>query len=746
MSQSKGALQGGFLNNLGKIYGLYTGGFFAFVLLLALCEYMGMPNHMIGYGFVFLTIAVYAVIGVLSRTAQSSEYYVAGRTVPALYNGMATGSDWMSAASFIGMAGTLFLLGYDGLAFILGWTGGYVLVAILIAPFLRKFGAYTVPDFFAARYEGNFPRILAVIVLLACSFTYVVAQIVGTGLIAQRFLNMDFELAVYVGLAGILLCSMLGGMKAVTWTQVAQYIVLIIAYLIPVIWMSAKKYGLPVPQLTYGQALADIAALEKKMVADGLAPALNLQTGGGLKPHSTPFLSYSPANYFALILCLMVGTAALPHVLMRYFTTPSVREARVSVAWSLFFIFLLYFTAPAYAAFSKLEVFTLIANKTSVADLPQWIYTWGKAGLVTVCGKAAASKEAVIAACREVANHPGILRFQDLGLNADAIVISTPEIAGLPYVISGLVAAGGLAAALSTADGLLLAIANALSHDLYYKTITPMNTAARTAISVVAVLAALLGLDALFAGHLWNYTGGLLFGQVKPAGPIGGIPRDVLLLAVVAGVLGVTAMIYSKSDAVGRRLLISRVLLLVVAAYAAATAATRPADIVAMVAWAFSLAAAGIFPALVLGVWWKGATRAGAIWGMILGFSLCLFYLVVTRYWPHIGVQYFGMTSLLNPITGNPLISAADMAKHLADPKIADGPVLLSNPLASRVGWFNINNISSALFSLPLGLLTIWIVSMFTRKPAEDVMKMVDEARRPKGEAIYKDTGAVVSH
>ena len=744
MAQSRAALQGGFINNLGKIYGIYTGGFFGFVLLLALCEYLGMPNYMIGYGFVFLTIAVYAVIGVLSRTAQSSEYYVAGRSVPALYNGMATGSDWMSAASFIGMAGTLFLLGYDGLAFVLGWTGGFVLVAILIAPFLRKFGAYTVPDFFAARYEGNSARILAVIVLLACSFTYVVAQIVGTGLIAQRFLGMDFELAVYVGLGGILLCSMLGGMKAVTWTQVAQYIVLIIAYLIPVIWMSAKKYGLPVPQLTYGQALADIATLEKKMVADGLAPALNLQTGAGLKPHTQPFLNYTPANYFALILCLMVGTASLPHVLMRYFTTPSVREARVSVAWSLFFIFLLYFTAPAYAAFSKLEVYTLIANKTSVAELPQWIYTWGKAGLVTVCGKAAASKEAVIEACRAVANHPGILRFQDLGLQADAIVISTPEIAGLPYVISGLVAAGGLAAALSTADGLLLAIANALSHDLYHKTITPLNAAARTAISAIAVIAALLGLDALFAGNLWNVTAGLIFGKVQPAAPIWGLPRGVLLLAVVAVVLALAAIVYQKSDAVGRRLLISRVLLLVVAAYAAATAATRPADIVAMVAWAFSLAAAGIFPALVLGVWWKGATKAGAIWGMTVGFLLCLFYLVVTRYWPHVGVQYFGMKSLLNPVTGNPLISAADMARHLADPAVANGPVLATNPLASRVGWFNINNISSALFSLPIGMATIWIVSMFTRKPSPEVSAMVDEARRPKGEVIFKETGATV--
>ena len=511
------------------------------MVLLGILEQMGVPNLYIGYGFVFLTILVYAVIGVLSRTAEAGEYYVAGRSVPALYNGMATGADWMSGASFVGMAGSLFLLGYDGLAFVLGWTGGYVLVAILIAPFLRKFGAYTVPDFFAARYEGNFPRFLAVIVLICCSFTYVVAQIFATGLIAQRFLGMDFVVAVYVGLIGILLCSMLGGMKAVTWTQVAQYIVLIVAYLIPVVILSTKKYGLPIPQLTYGQAIADIAALEKKMVADGLARAATL------KPHATPFLNYSPGNFFALILCLMVGTASLPHVLMRYFTTPSVKEARKSVAWSLFFIFLLYFTAPAYAAFSKLEVYNLIAAKTELAKLPAWIYTYGKLGLVTVCGKAAASAADVAAACKAIANHPGVLRFQDLGINPDAIVLSTPEIAGMPYVIAGLVAAGGLAAALSTADGLLLAIANALSHDIYYKMINP-NAPTKTPS------------DRLARSSCWSW----------PCSQPG-------------------------------------------------TASTRPADILAMVAWAFSLAAAGIFPALVLGVWWKRANKAGAIAGMIVG-------------------------------------------------------------------------------------------------------------------------------
>src|SRR6266850_2064414 len=254
---------------LGFPLGFYMaaqGSLIAFVILLAILEQFGVPNKILGYFFVFFTLAVYAVIGVATRTAQLSEYYVAGRRVPAFYNGMATGADWMSSASFVGMAGSLFLLGYDGIAWVLGWTGGFVLVSILIGPYLRKFGAYTVPDFLAFRYGGNFARFLGVIVLVCCSFTYVTAQIYGTGLIASRFLGMQFELAVFAGLVGILLCAMLGGMRAVTWTQIAQYIVLIIAYLTPIVILSTKKYGVPVPEFTYGFAIAEITAREQEMV------------------------------------------------------------------------------------------------------------------------------------------------------------------------------------------------------------------------------------------------------------------------------------------------------------------------------------------------------------------------------------------------------------------------------------------------------------------------------------------------
>jgi cation/acetate symporter len=654
-----------FMRSLGRMYGLYTGGFIGFILFLAVLEQVGVPNRILGYLFVFFTLVVYGVIGVAMRTAQLSEYYVAGRRVPAFYNGMATGADWMSAASFVGMAGSLFLLGYDGLAWVLGWTGGYVLVSILIGPYLRKFGAYTVPDFFAFRYGGNLARFLAVIVLVCCSFTYVTAQVYGTGIIASRFLGMQFEIAVFVALAGILLCAMLGGMRAVTWTQIAQYIVLIIAYLVPIVILSTQHYGVPIPELTYGQAIREITAREAQLVQQNLAVACTAAScpAGALKPHIAPFLSYSPLNFFGIIFCMMVGTASLPHILMRYFTTPSVRDARKSVAWSLFFIFLLYFSAPAYAAFSKLEVYTNIIGR-DLADIRPWLFQWGEIGLIKICGVNAVSADAVVNACKAIAGHPGVVRLQDFSINTDVIVLSTPEIAGLPYVISGLVAAGGLAAALSTADGLLLAIANALSHDIYYKMLDPNAPTIR-------------------------------------------------------------------------RLTVARVLLVAVAVAAAALAATKPGDILAMVGWAFSLAMAGIFPGLVLGIWWKRTTATGAVCGLIAGFGLCVFYLVTTRYYPQMGVTSFGMTALTNPATGAPLV---DVAKVLADPKwLNDVPAIAANPLQSKVGWFGMNNILCGLLGMPVGFVVTILVSLMGRPPSAEMQAYIDEIRKPRGKVVLEE-------
>jgi cation/acetate symporter len=660
------ASQGGdFTSNLGKVYTYYTGGFIGFVLFIALLEQLGVPPVYLGYMFVFFTIGVYALIGYISRTMQVSEYYVAGRKVPSFYNGMATAADWMSAASFIGMAGTLYALGYDGLAFILGWTGGYVLVAVLIAPFLRKFGAYTVPDFLAARYDGNAARICGILVLMACSFTYVVAQIVGTGLIGARLLGMPFELAVFVGLVGILVCSMLGGMRAVTWTQVAQYIVLIIAYLVPVVILSTQKFGIPVPQLTYGTVLSEIAAREAALAVPATAA------------HAAPFTRYDPLNFFGLIFCLMVGTASLPHVLMRYFTTPSVREARSSVAWTLLFIFILYFTAPAYAAFAKLEVYTNVIGQplASVFTNPDlsWMRSYGRPGLalVTLCGAPIDTLQATLAACAKLA--PAIPNLADttpitlrmFAIHNDAIVISTPEIAGLPYVVAGLVAAGGLAAALSTADGLLLAIANALSHDVYYQMI-------------------------------------------------------------------------DKKASTEKRLIVARVLLIIVAILAAYVASTRPDDIVAMVAWAFSLAAAGLFPALVMGIWSKRVNKQGAVAGILAGFFVTLVYLVVTRYYPWFGVEYLGMVSNKNAVTGANLVDLVKIKAENAS-LYYQNMVALSHPMANRVGWFSVSNISAGLFGLPVGFIVMYVVSLMTPAPSAEMRKFIDEVRRPRGKTMMEE-------
>jgi cation/acetate symporter len=581
--------QGGgeFIDNLGKIYMIYTGGFLAFVVLIAILEQLGVPNQILGFLFIFMTVGLYAAIGIISRTTHVSEYYVAGRKVPPVFNGMATGADWMSGASFVGMAGSLYILGYDGLAFVLGWTGGYVLVAVLLAPYLRKFGAYTVPDFLGSRYGGNTARIVGIVVLISCSFTYVTAQVYATGIIASRFLPfLSFEVAVFIGLLGILVCSMLGGMRAVTWTQVAQYIILIVAYLVPVVWLSTKITGVPIPQLMYGDILSKITTLELELGID--------------KAHVEPYTNYDRMNFFLLIMCLMVGTASLPHVLMRFFTTPSVRDARKSVGWSLLFIFILYFTAPAYAAFAKYEIYSSVIN-SMIVDLPAWVESLKGVGLLTITD----------------VNGDGILQYAEFKINRDVVVLATPEIAGLPYVVSGLVAAGGLAAALSTADGLLLAIANALSHDIYY---TMVNPKAET----------------------------------------------------------------------GARLAVARVILIVVALGAASAAATKPSTILSMVAWAFSLAASGLFPALVLGVWWKRTNAKGAIAGMISGFAVCAFYLVGTRY------------------------GGMDL-------------------------WFGVKNISAGTFGIPVAFIVTVVVSLMTEAPSKEIQDMVDRVRVPKGKGMIHE-------
>lgn len=681
---------------LHRRYALFTLGVLAFIAVLGWAEQRGWSRSWIGAVFLIATIAIYAVIGLLSRTTDETEYFVAGRRVPALYNGMATAADWMSAASFIGTAGVLFLQGFGGLAYILGWTGGYCLVALLLAPYLRRFGQFTIPDFIAARYGGVTPRVIAVAAAVLVSFVYVVVQIYGVGLITSHLTGFSFDVGIFVGLGGVLVCSFLGGMRAVTWTQVAQYIVLIIAYLVPVSWLALQQTGNPVLPLAYGSQLDKVAQAEARLAADPLemevralyaqraaaanakladvpaamtqearqlaehaerlkaedAPLARIQQAerrlqnlprderaarqayaqerdaslaqarplGGMPPQAQPFATGDPAgtpqerqafeagrrNFLALVLCLMMGTAAMPHVLTRYYTTPSVREARQSVGWCLFFIGLLYLAAPALAVMVKHEVFAHLVG-TPFSELPTWLRRWAKLapGLVSV----------------EDINHDGILQLAELRLGQDVIVLAAPEIGGLPYVMTYLVAAGGLAAALSTADGLLLTIANALSHDLYYRLINPRASSIR-------------------------------------------------------------------------RVMLSKVLVLIVALTAAWIASLRITDILQYVSAAFSLAASAFFPALVLGVFWRRATGAGAVWGMLTGLLVAAGYMLVN-------------TPALRHLL------------HLA-------------PAAADHRWWGIDPVAAGVFGVPAGAVVLMLVSLVTPRPGEAAQQLIERLRTPE--------------
>jgi len=616
---------------------LFVLGFAVFLLLMAWAEQAGLPRALIGPIFLFLSVMVYAGIGIYARTSDPEDFYVAGRRIPPMYNGMATAADWISAASFISLSGALYLQGFSGtaaqpggLAYVMGWTGGFCLVGLLIAPRLRAMQLYTVPDFFARRFGGRWPRLLAAAGAVMCSFMYVVAQIYGIGLIASRLTGVQFEIGILLGLGGVLLCSFLGGMRAITWTQVVQYVVLLLAFMIPVSWLAYKQLGNPLAPVVYGAQLHKIEALEQQLIdapaenevrrfyaeraradaerlrdpAAALAReraqlderlralrgrngdfALALQAQrqlaalppdaaaarelwtrsmleaqerakplGGLPRHSQAFAGNpdgTPAeraefdtarlNFLALMFCLMVGTASLPHLLTRFYTTPSVADTRRSVAWSLLFIAAIYLSTPALAVLVKYEIMQGLVG-SSFEHLPNWIAQWARVdpGLISV----------------QDVNGDGILQFGEIHLGADMIMLATPELGGLPYVVSGLVAAGGLAAALSTADGLLLTISNALVYDMP--------------------------------------------------------PRRAQ-----AGVVS------------ENRVILSKFALLAVAMVAAAVAAFKPAEIISLVTASFSLAAATFFPALIAGLFWRRATGRAVVAGMAAGVGVTVLYMLL---------------------------------------------------------------------------------------------------------------------
>jgi cation/acetate symporter len=664
-----------------RSYALYTLGFLAFVYVMWRIELATGPGMWIGYVFLFVPIAVYAVIGLLSRTSDLVEYYVAGRRVPSFFNGMATAADWLSAASFIGLAGSLYASGYDGLAYLMGWTGGYCLVAFLLAPYVRKLARYTIPDFLGTRFSSNLVRALAVLATILCSFVYLVAQIQGVGLIATRFIGVDFAIGIFCGLAGILVCSFLGGMRAVTWTQVAQYIILIAAILIPVS-LIAHRDGLGwLPQIEYGNVMQRVEALERDVRGasaeanvrdayrtraaqwqtrldtlpqsyvkektqlvesladlrrhngplrdiDSLERELNafprdvdaarmvwtrqrddlLERAAPPVPMNEPFPADDEAqrrnhqrNFLSLLLCLSLGTASLPHILTRYNTTTSVASARRSVGWTLFFVALFYLTVPVLAVLIKFEVLAHLVGQR-FDDLPQWVMQWRRI-------------EPYLINVADV-NGDGVVRWSDIQMQPDMVVLAAPEIAGLPYVMSGLIASGALAAALSTADGLLLTISNVLSHDVYYHMVDPEASSQR-------------------------------------------------------------------------RVTMSKILLLGVALFASYVASLNTGNILFLVGAAFSLAASSLFPVLVLGVFWKRTTRLGAVAGMIAGLTVCVYYIVST--YPF----FTQLTGFVGP------------------------------------RWFGIEPISSGVFGVPAGFLVAIGVSLLDRKPDAYTVALVDYIRHP---------------
>jgi cation/acetate symporter len=522
--------------------------------------------QLLTYLFVGLSFALYIGIAIWSRAASTREFYVAGGHVHPVANGMATAADWMSAASFISMAGIIAFMGYDGTVYLLGWTGGYVLLALLLAPYLRKFGEFTVPDFIGTRYYSNTARVVAVVSLIVISFTYVAGQMRGVGIVFSHFLGVEIELGVVIGMAVVFMYAVLGGMKGITYTQVAQYCVLIFAYLVPAIFISMLITGIPIPQIGLGAAVNDgsgvsvLARLDATLVELGFGP----YTQG----------SKSTIDVFAITMALMIGTAGLPHVIVRFFTVPKVSDARKSAGYALLFIALLYTTAPAVGAFARLN-FVETVHGTGYADVAGWFKSWEDVGLIGWLDK---NEDGAIQYApgapfegkpefdgvrgpdgqRLIRNAP-TGNANEVYVDRDIMVLANPEIAALPPWVIALVAAGGLAAALSTAAGLLLVISTSVSHDLIKKTMARGISDRQE----------------------------LLYARIAAA-----------LAIAVAGYLGINP----------------------------------PGFVAQVVAFAFGLAAASLFPAILLGIFSKRMNREGAIAGMVVGLTFTFAYIVYFKF------------------------------------------------------------------------------------------------------------------
>lgn len=478
-----------------------------------------------------LSFALYIGIAIWARAGTSKEFYVAGGGVHPIMNGMATAADWMSAASFISLAGIVSFTGYDGSVYIMGWTGGYVLLALLLAPYLRKFGKFTVPDFIGDRYYSSTARIVAVVCALIVSFTYVAGQMRGVGIVFSRYLEVEIDTGVYIGMAIVFFYAVLGGMKGITYTQVAQYCVLIFAFMVPAIFISFQMTGNPIPQLGFGSTGEDGIYLLDKL--DGLSTELGF--------HEYSSGSKSMIDVFAITFALMVGTAGLPHVIVRFFTVPKVKDARISAGWALLFISILYTTVPAVAVFARTKLIETVSN-AKYEELPQWFGNWEKTGLLKFDDK----------------NADGIVQYvadkevNELTIDNDIMVLANPEIANLPNWVVALVGAGGLAAALSTAAGLLLVIASSISHDLIKKLINPDISergellAARISAGVAVFIAGYFGINPPgFVAAVVALAFGLAAASFFPAILLGIFDKRMNKEGAITGmIIGISLMLY----------------------------------------------------------------------------------------------------------------------------------------------------------------------------------------------------------
>ena len=548
--------------------------------------------------FVALTFSLYIGIAIWSRVRSTRDFYVAGKHVPPLANGMATAADWMSAASFISMAGLISFIGRDGAFYLMGWTGGYVLLALLLAPYLRKFGKYTVPDFIGDRYYSQTARMVAVFCAIVISFVYACGQMQGAGIVFSRFLEVDLSYGVMIGMAIVFFYAVLGGMKGITYTQVAQYCVLIFAFMVPAIFISILMTGNVIPQVGFGSQLTEAFGggylLDR---LDGLSEQLGFPTyTEGQR---------TTQDVFFITAALMIGTAGLPHVIIRFFTVPGVREARKSAGYALIFIAILYTTAPAVAAFARANLINTVDN-VEYSAMPEWFSKWETTGLIRFTDRNGDGR----------IQYTGDAATNELDVNRDIMVLANPEIAELPNWVVALVAAGGLAAALSTAAGLLLVISSAVSHDLLKRGYMPEISEREE----------------------------LLFARIS-----------IFLAVLVAGYFGINP----------------------------------PAYVAQVVAFAFGLAAASFFPAIVMGIFNRRMNRQGAVAGMVAGFLFTALYIIYFRF--------------INPAVDN-----------------ADN-------------WlFGISPEGIGSLGALLNLLVAWAVSRVTPEPPAEVQALVADIRRPE--------------